>query len=177
MRATRLFILGALADGGPMHGHKIRAAAKLDRADVWADVKPGSLYGALGRMAAEGVVEVVRTEQEGGMPARTVYGITAKGRDELAAIIRAALADTKLTPDPMQLVLLHRSVIDDDELRTAVRARRASYAEQLEFWTNLRVDAEPHLVGLEPVAFDQTLIRLRAELEWHDQLLTAIGAD
>ena len=78
-----------------MHGHKIRAAAQLDRVELWADIKPGSLYGALRRMADEGVVEVVRTEQEGNLPARTVYGITDKGRAELVSVIRSVLADTE----------------------------------------------------------------------------------
>ncbi|MFC9691823.1 PadR family transcriptional regulator [Kribbella sp. NPDC056951] len=175
MRSTRLFVLGALADGGPMHGHKIRTAAQVDRVDLWADVKPGSLYGALRRMADEGVLEVVRTEQEGNLPARTVYGITRKGRAELSTLLRATLADTTLRPDPMQLVLLHRRAISDEELLAAIRARRESYDAQLEYWENLRTEAEPHLTGLEPVAFDHTLLRLRAEVEWHDRLLAAVA--
>lgn len=175
MRSTRLFILGALADGGPMHGHKIRTAAQTDRVDLWSDVKPGSLYGALRRMADEGVLEVVRTEQEGNLPARTVYGITRKGRAELSTVIRATLADTTLRPDPMQLVLLHRGAISDEELLAAIQARRESYDAQLEYWENLRAEAEPYLTGLEPVTFDQTLLRLRTEVEWHDRLLAVLA--
>jgi DNA-binding PadR family transcriptional regulator len=174
MRATRLFILGALADSGPMHGHRIRAAAQMDRVELWADIKPGSLYGALRRMADEGVVEVVRTEQEGNLPARTVYGITDKGRAELVSLIRSVLADTKLRPDPIQLVLLHRGEISPDELRTAVQRRRDAYAAQLDFWRNLRVEAKPYLTGLEPIAFDYTLMRLETELTWHELLLAEL---
>ncbi|MEU7855521.1 PadR family transcriptional regulator [Nonomuraea sp. NPDC049141] len=175
MRATRLFILGALADGGPMHGHKIRAAAQLDRVELWADIKPGSLYGALRRMADEGVVEVVRTEQEGNLPARTVYGITDKGRTELVSVIRSVLADTALRPDPIQLVLLHVGEIGLDELRTAAQQRRDSYAVQLDFWRNLRSQAEPYLTRLEAIAFDQTLMRLETEVTWHDRLLAELA--
>ena len=175
MRATRLFILGALADGGPMHGHKIRAAAQLDRVELWADIKPGSLYGALRRMADEGVVEVVRTEQEGNLPARTVYGITDKGRADLVSLIRSVLADTRLRPDPIQLVLLHGGEIGSDELRTAVRQRRDSYAAQLDFWRDLRVEAEPYLTRLEAIAFDYTLMRLETEVAWHDRLLAELA--
>jgi DNA-binding PadR family transcriptional regulator len=175
MRSTRLFILGALADGGPMHGHKIRAAAQLDRVELWADIKPGSLYGALRRMADEGVVEVVRTEQEGNLPARTVYGITDKGRTELVSVIRSVLADTGLRPDPIQLVLLHLNEIGPDELRTAAQQRRDSYAGQLDFWRNLRIEAEPYLTRLEAIAFDQTLMRLEMEVTWHDRLLAELA--
>ncbi len=50
---TRLFILGALARRGPMYGHQLRRDARLDRTEMWSDVRPGSLYGALHRLAAE----------------------------------------------------------------------------------------------------------------------------
>ena len=43
---TRLFVLGALARHGPMYGHQIRRDARIDRAELWSDVRPGSLYGA-----------------------------------------------------------------------------------------------------------------------------------
>ena len=88
MNPTRLFVLGALARHGPMYGHQIRRGARVDRAELWSDVRPGSLYGALHRMAAEGLIEAVRTEQVGNLPARTVYAITSEGRRELLALRR-----------------------------------------------------------------------------------------
>lgn len=160
-----------------MHGHKIRSEAQLDRVELWADVKPGSLYGALRRMADEGVVEVVRTEQEGNLPARTVYGITDKGRDELVSVIRSVLADTSLRPDPIQLVLLHDGQIGIDDLRTAAQRRRDAYAEQLRFWRTLRTEAGPYLTRLEAIAFDHTLMRLDTEVAWHDRLLAELATD
>jgi len=39
-----------------MYGHQIRRDARMDRADLWSDVRPGSLYGALHRLAAEGLI-------------------------------------------------------------------------------------------------------------------------
>ena len=158
-----------------MHGHKIRAAAQLDRVELWADIKPGSLYGALRRMADEGVVEVVRTEQEGNLPARTVYGITDKGRADLVSLIRSVLADTRLRPDPIQLVLLHGGEIGSDELRAAAQQRRDSYATQLDFWRTLRVETEPYLTRLEAIAFDHTLMLLEMEVTWHDRLLAELA--
>ncbi|WP_163505676.1 PadR family transcriptional regulator [Fodinicola acaciae] len=174
MLGTRLFILGALADRGPMHGHKIRGAAQQDRVELWTDIKPGSLYGALRRMADEGLVEVVRTEQEGNLPARTVYGITDEGRAQLVGEIRAVLADTKLRPEPMYLVLQHGNLLDDGEMREAVRSRREAFQSQLDFWRGLYEEAAPWLTGLEPLAFDHTILRLEAEISWHDRLLAAL---
>src|SRR5689334_24794170 len=99
MNSTRLFVLGSLARGGPMHGHQIRRAAQLDRIELWADVRPGSLYAALHRMEAEGVIRAIRTEQEGNRPARTIYELTDLGRAELEAQRDEALRHTRLRPD------------------------------------------------------------------------------
>src|ERR1700685_4444638 len=83
MNPTRLFVLGALARHGPMYGHQIRRDARIDRTELWSEVKPGSLYAALHRLQDEGLIEPVRTEQQGNLPARTVYAITGAGRREL----------------------------------------------------------------------------------------------
>ena len=79
MNPTRLFVLGALARHGPMYGHQIRRDARIDCTELWSEVKPGSLYAALHRLHAEGLIEPVRTEQQGNLPARTVYAVTAEG--------------------------------------------------------------------------------------------------
>ncbi|MFC6016697.1 PadR family transcriptional regulator [Plantactinospora solaniradicis] len=174
MNATRLFVLGALARGGPMHGHKIRQDAQLDQVELWTDMKPGSLYGALRRMATEGVIAVARTEQEGNLPARTVYEITEAGRREFAEQLHAVLGDARLRPDPVDLALQHASAVDPATLLDLIRKRRTTLAERLAFMRALRQRAEPHLTGLEPVAFDHTLMRLEVEVAWHDRLLAAL---
>src|SRR3954470_1026761 len=79
----RLLVLGLLA-GGAMHGHQIRRAAELAQIERWENVKVGALYGMLKRLAAEGLIEPVRSEQQGRLPVRTVYAITGEGREELA---------------------------------------------------------------------------------------------
>ena len=154
-----------------MHGHQIRRAAQVDRTELWADVKPGSLYGALHRMADEGVVEVVRTEQEGNMPARTVYALTAEGRGALAAHRDAALREIRLPPDPVDLALQYTQDLAEEELRAVLVARRTELAARLVSWRSRRDAATPYLTGLEPMTFDHILFRLEAELAWHDKLL------
>jgi DNA-binding PadR family transcriptional regulator len=160
-----------------MHGHQIRREAVVDRTELWADVKPGSLYAALHRLAAEDLVEVVRTEQEGNLPARTVYAITDQGRRELAALRDQVLRDPRLRPDPVDLALaLHNtSDLTEQELRALLEGRRTSLAAQLASWQRQRETADPHLTGLEPMTFHHTLLRLQTELAWHDQLLEELS--
>lgn len=172
MNSTRLFVLGELARG-PMHGHQIRREAQLDRTELWADVKPGSLYGALHRLVAEGAIEVVRTEQSGG-PARTVYGLTDVGRQELAAQRDEALRTTALPSDPVDLALQYTGDLAEETLRDLITDRRAALAEQLAAWQHEHERARPYLRGLEPMTFAHTERRLHAELDWHDELLARL---
>lgn len=171
MSSTRLFILGALARRGPMHGHQIRQSAQTDRTELWTDIKVGSLYGALHRMEAEGVIETVRTEQQGNLPSRTVYAITEDGALELESLREAALRDTRLRPDPVDLALQLSSDMGERELRAVIEDRHRKLTAELQTWQRLREAATPHLRGLEPLGFDHTLVRLRAEITWHETLL------
>lgn len=175
MNSTRLFVLGALAKSGPMHGHQIRREAQVDRTDLWTDVKPGSLYGALHRMELEGVVTPVRTEQEGNRPARTVYAITAAGLDELDAHRTEALRTVRLPPDPVDLALQNVSDMQEDQVRALIEDRYQALELRLTAWLHLRDVAEPHLNQLGRLSFRHTELRLRAELEWHRELLADLN--
>jgi DNA-binding PadR family transcriptional regulator len=176
MNSTRLFILNALAKGGPMYGHQIRRAAQLDRTELWTTIQPGSLYGALHRMATEGVVEVVRTEREGKMPARTVYAITGAGRQELVAVRDAILRDTRLRPDPVDLALQAVGDLPAERLAAVIANRRATLAAELASRQETRNYARPYLGVMETVVLEHALIRLEAEIRWHDRLLATLPA-
>jgi len=154
-----------------MHGHQIRQSAQTDRTELWTDIKVGSLYGALHRMEAEGVIETVRTEQQGNLPARTVYAITEDGGLELESLREAALRDTRLRPDPVDLALQLSSGMGEEELRAVIEDRHRKLTAELHTWQRLRKAATPHLRCLEPLGFDHTLVRLRAEITWHETLL------
>jgi DNA-binding PadR family transcriptional regulator len=174
MNSTRLFVLGSLARGGPMHGHQIRRAARIDRTELWADVKPGSLYGALHRMEAEGVITAVRTEQEGNRPERTVYAITDDGRAELAAGRDAVLREVRTRADPVDLALQFTSDLSQADLQAALELRRHVFAAQVADWSRLRAQVDPYLTEMERMTFRHTLLRLEAEVAWHDELLAQL---
>ncbi|WP_051854742.1 PadR family transcriptional regulator [Streptomyces sp. NRRL B-1347] len=174
MNSTRLFVLGTLVSSGPMHGHQIRRQAQLDRTELWTSVKPGSLYGALHRMEVEGVVRAVRTERSGQRPARTVYEITDAGRREYDAHRDEALRTVRLPPDPVDLALQNTDDLPPEHLRVLVEDRCTELESQLRSWMHLWQVADIHLGGLERMSFRHTELRLRAELQWHQELLDGL---
>lgn len=175
MNPTRLFVLGALAHHGPMYGHQIRRDARIGRTEVWSDVKPGSLYAALHRLQDEGLIEPVRTEQQGNLPARTVYAITAEGRRELRALRGEALREVALRPDPVDLALAMSGDLDEDTLRGYVSSRRDVLAGRAAFFAHERERAWPDQTAADDLIIEHALTRIEAELRWHDMVLDRIG--
>jgi len=91
MTGQAFFVLTALADG-PRHGYGIVSeVAELSKGRV--ELKIGSLYGVLERLAAEGLIEPDREEAHDGR-LRRYYRLTRDGRRALAeeADLRAATA-------------------------------------------------------------------------------------
>jgi PadR family transcriptional regulator PadR len=91
MREPTYFVLASLLDG-PLHGYAIiQRAGELSGGRV--RLATGTLYTALDRLAAEGLVELVREEIVGGRVRRS-YGLTVPGagalRDEAARMAEAA---------------------------------------------------------------------------------------
>ncbi len=175
MNPTRLFVLGALAKHGPMYGHQLRRDARLDRADMWSDVRPGSLYGALHRLAAEGLIEPVRTEQAGNLPARTVYAITAEGQRELRVLRAEALAEVGLRPDPVDLALAMSADLDEDTLRGYVQDRISALTAQAARCRHYADRAWPDQTIADDLVAEHARLRIEAELAWHQLVLDRIG--
>jgi PadR family transcriptional regulator PadR len=90
MTGQAFFVLTALADG-PRHGYGIVGeVAELSQGRV--NLKIGSLYGVLERLAAEGLIEPDREEAHDGR-LRRYYRLTGDGQSALAqeAALRAAI--------------------------------------------------------------------------------------
>jgi DNA-binding PadR family transcriptional regulator len=174
----RLFILDALARG-EAHGHQLRALAAEEYLELWADVQVGGFYGTLKRLAAEGLVEAVRTETMGNYPERTIYAITDEGRDALAELQYDMLRKTTFRMDPFDLALSRAREITEGELRTVLAARRADYVHQrdsLHDQIHGSGGLAERMSVVELHIVEHLLTRLDAEIQWHDKLMTDLPA-
>lgn len=174
MNPTRLFVLGALSKRGPMHGHQLRRDARLDRAELWSQVKPGSLYSALHRLEDEGLIKPLRIERNGARPARKVYAITSEGSRELRALRAEALTEFELKPDPVDLALAISADMDRGVLHSYIsdriaklRAREAQFEHHKERRWNDQNTADDLIVA-------HAEMRIRTEINWHEAVLANI---
>ena len=88
MSSIRLFILSSFAALGPMHGHRLRLEAESKHVHLWTDISVGAVYGAMKRLAAEGLLREAGQERAGNRPTRQLYEITDDGRRALAELRR-----------------------------------------------------------------------------------------
>src|SRR3954471_17939403 len=105
MSSIRLFILSSFAELGPMHGHRLRLVAEQNHVHLWTDITVGAVYGAMKRLAAEGLLREAGQEREGNRPTRQLYEITEEGLAALASLRRAGLSDVWFKYDPFDLAL------------------------------------------------------------------------
>ncbi len=98
MNATRLLVLGAIRIMQPVHGYDVRRELLTWRLEELANVKPGSIYGAMRTLDRDGCIAVHARESEYSRPERTTYVLTGEGekefhllREELLAALKARL--------------------------------------------------------------------------------------
>jgi DNA-binding PadR family transcriptional regulator len=83
----------ALLAERPMHPYEMYQLMLQRREDRVVKVSAGSLYRAVERLAADGYIVETGVEREGNRPERTVYTITAAGRDAVRTTLEQMLPE------------------------------------------------------------------------------------
>lgn len=174
MSLIRLYVLASLAERGPMHGHALRLLAEKEHVDERADFTVGAVYGVLKRLAADGLIEPVRTERDGGYPERHVYAITEAGEVALAALRQEGLERIDMRPDGFDLAITALDPDRHDELETVVRSRIAVLERRQAEAEERLATIGPRLWAAERWALSHVGAKLEAEVAWHHGLLAAL---
>lgn len=173
--STRLFLLSELAGRGEAHGHELRREAALGKTELWSDVGIGAIYSTLRKLHEQQLIRVVRSERDGLMPERTVYALTDEGRKELAALRASMLREVTFRADPFDLAFACSTDLPDAELADIIDDRAATLRTTITMFEHLRTSAAQYLGQRDHLLFAHCLVRLRADLEWHDHLRAALN--
>jgi DNA-binding PadR family transcriptional regulator len=156
-----------------MHGHRLRLEAERNHVHLWTDISVGAVYGAMKRLASEGLLRESGRERDGNRPTRQLYEITEEGRLALAALRRAGLSDVWFKYDPFDLALTR---IDPNTLETlpSILAERLDKLRALLAETRRINEGAREFVGsAKQWALRHTEYRLEAEIAYLTDLLTA----
>jgi DNA-binding PadR family transcriptional regulator len=177
---TRLTLL-ALLSGQPMDGYELRRQIELRTMDQWADIKYGSIYPALRRLAEEGLVEEIGRDRAGNLPTRTTYRITGPGREELTQLLRVAWAIPEFTAHAVDVALSFADLITPEEieklLELLLQALDAVTA-QIDVGRYLKHQVVGHISALDAIVadiFEHNRRMIAAERAWQSTCSTAAG--
>lgn len=154
----------ALLDRAPTHGYQLRAALEESVGSLWT-VNVGQVYSTLQRLERDELV--VPDGDEPDESGRLPYALTAAGREDVVAWLRAPQPRTDDVRDELVLkVLLARRTGLVDPLEV-IDAQRTATMQALQGFTQRRAAlADTDLERL--VSLDRLALRARAELDWLD---------
>lgn len=166
----RLTILGLLIDK-PMYGYDIKKTIE-NRMGGWTDFKFGSIYFALKKLESEGLLYYKGCIAEGNRPAKTVYGITEKGKKEFYTLLRQRLRQDKRVYYPFDVGIFFSKYLDNEEVNAYIEGHIEYVQEAIK---HLEIKIKTHKSKEEEdfnssIIMLHTLEHLRAELKWLKQL-------
>lgn len=143
MSSTRLLVLGVVRIFQPVHGYDVRRELLSWQVEQWANVAPGSVYGALKTLERDGLIEVASTGQQGGRPERTLYQVTREGDKQFGMQLRESWWTVRQPLEPLMPALCFMPFMERGELVAALRSR----ATQLEASREANRYAAAHVGG------------------------------
>ena len=176
MSSIRLFILSSFDEFGPMHGHLLRSLAEKMRVPLWTDISVGAVYGAMKRLAAEGLLEEQGRERAGNRPTRQIYEITDEGRRALETLRRDGLSEVWFKPDPFDLALTRMTAKMQKNFPAIVSERLKKVRAQLALSREIFDNLPPNIGLAKQWALKHTRYRLEAEAAYLTDLLKAAPA-
>ena len=162
----------------PMHPYEMVSVMRERGKHESVKLRYSSLYSVVGALEREGLISTRETVREGRRPERTVYGVTADGREEFLAWLRELLSEpakeytqftaglsfiAALPPDEAAGLLEERVRLLEDEVGE-MRSRLDEAAGRLGVARLFLVESEHELVLRE------------AELWWVRELVGEIRA-
>lgn len=147
MSATRLLVLGVVRGFGRAHGYLVRSELVSWGAENWANIKWGSLYHALRKLADEGMFTASEIDE---WPGRVDYTITDSGEAEFFRLLRVALSTPAPRPDMLVAGLSFLPALERAEaiallssrLRVLEESQSSAHAQRMD-WSE-----PPHVLEL-----------------------------
>jgi DNA-binding PadR family transcriptional regulator len=173
MSSIRLFILSSFDEFGPMHGHLLRSIAEKMKVPLWTDISVGAVYGAMKRLASEGLLREAGREQEGKRPTRQIYEITEEGRRTLAQLRREGLSEIWFKPDPFDLALTRMDARLQKQLPQILTKRLETVKAALAERRRVGAEARAHAGPAKQWVLKHSEYRLEAEVRYLTDLLKA----
>ena len=167
----------ALLHYKPLHVYGLQQLVKRWGKDQVVNVSQRvSLHRTIDRLLTDGLIEVQATTRDSAYPERTVYRLTAAGRDAARAWLTRMLAEPKREFPDFPAAVSNLAMIAPAEARAALQQR---VDELTAYRDGLRDDLDAQAGELPRVASLETeylLAVANAELQWVSSVVEDLGS-
>jgi DNA-binding PadR family transcriptional regulator len=172
--SVRLVLLGLLQER-PLYGYEIKQIIEEHMGD-WTSIAFGSIYFALDKLADEGFVEKVATEQPGNRPSRSVYQITPAGNAEFLRLLRETWQTVARDYYDIDICLFFLDRLSIDEVRGYLTERLTRLEKSLGYLEEHETEQfqDPRVPPQARAIFNHTRLHLKSEVEWTRQVLSTM---
>jgi DNA-binding PadR family transcriptional regulator len=162
----------------PMHPYEIQRLTTQRGKDLLAEHKSGSLYSVIDRLSREGLIAPVATSREGNLPERTVYRITADGRERLLGWLRSELGELDRRDLPRFAFVLEKAAhLDPAAVRELLERRIGAVEAQIAGFDAIeRHTAANGVRRVSVLEVEYARAVRRAELGWLRQVVDDLAA-
>jgi len=172
-----LMVLVLLAEA-PMHPYEMQRLMQWRGKDQVVRVQRGSLYPAVERLVAAGLIEPLETGRAGRRPERTVYQLTEAGRDTaeswLSTMVRTVRNEFPEFPAALSFIPL----LSAEDARSQLTARLLGLGKEIAALKSIAADLHdryqlPRLFAIED---EYRLAMFEAEHAWISAVLDDLAS-
>lgn len=158
-------VLGTLREA-PMHPYQMQRLLRHRHKDEILALKRGSLYHAIGRLERAGLIEQTSTSRDGRRPERTVYRLTAPGRDAFLAALRSIVSTPRRESSEFMAAMSFLVHLTPYEALPHLDERCSLLAEEIERQRTVLREAGRFVDKINLIENEYLLAMLKAEREW-----------
>ncbi len=150
-----------------MHGYEIKHIIE-DHMGDWTDVKFGSIYFALSKLAEEKSVEVVEETRSGNRPSRIVYRITERGRQEFHRLLRELWVNDDDTLYSFDIGVFFMRSLPRQEVEQLLEGRIEKMQQKIAFLERHKAEQEsnPYVPPLASAIMKHSQLHFNTEVTW-----------
>jgi DNA-binding PadR family transcriptional regulator len=161
----------ALLREASMHPYQMQRLLKERHKDELLELKRGSLYHAINRLMAAGLIEATNTARSGRRPERTIYRITAEGRQELIQTLQQMIELPRHESSEFMAALSFLLHLEHKDAIEKLEERAQHVEEELNASANRLKEAQQRVDRINLIESEYLLAMRRAELKWIRSLI------
>ena len=167
----------ALLREAPMHPYQMQRLLKERHKDELLELKRGSLYHAINRLMAAGLIEATNTARSGRRPERTTYRITAEGRQELIHTLQQMIEIPRHESSEFMAALSFLLHLEHKDALEKLEERAQHIEEELNASVNRLKEAQQRVDRINLIESEYLLAMRRAELKWIRSLIPELRSE